>query len=66
MGAALTLLGILAGVVVIPRLASRLVRRYQSDVDDYRDEQHRRHPGIKGSWPVGGGHIGMGLKPRRP
>ena len=57
---ALTLLAILAAAIVIPLLVNRLVRRQQSDVDDYLDEQHGDGTGRDGSWPGGGGHIGMG------
>ena len=60
MGTALTLLAILVAAVVIPLLVNRVVRRHQSDVDDYVDDQHSDGAGRKGSWPGGGGHIGMG------
>ena len=60
MGTALTLLAILVALVAIPLLVNRVARRQQSDVDDYMDEQHGDGTGRDGSWPGGGGHIGMG------
>lgn len=59
MGTALVLLTIVAAIVVIPLLFSRLTRRYSSEVDDYLDEQHADGSGRRGSWPAGGGHIGL-------
>lgn len=65
-GTALMLLAILVAATAIPLLVIRRVRRCQSDVDGYLDQQHSGDTRRKGSWPYsGGGYIGLGwLSPR--
>lgn len=59
MGTALILLGLLVAIVVIPLVVGRISKRHSADVDGYLYEQHGSTSGRQGSWPAGGGHIGL-------
>lgn len=54
----LILLGIVAALILIPLTVSRITSRWSDEVDGYLEEQHESG-GREGSWPAGGGHIGL-------